>query len=106
MQRGQSRDGSLKSSPDPFRPAEYDGERDMDAFWAAAMPESEPARRRWYVPAAVVLVALSVPWYRAPGVLGELHFGLPAWVWVSLLCTAGMSTLTAIGILRFWRDKD
>ena len=96
----------MNSPPYRSRPAEYDGERDMDAFWAAAKPESEPARRRWYVPAAVVLVALSVPWYRATGGLGELLLGLPGWVWVSLLCTAGMSTLTAIGILRFWRDRD
>lgn len=96
----------MNSSPDPCRPAEYDGERDMDAFWAAAKPESEPARRRWYVPAIVVLVALSVPWYRAAGGLGELLFGLPGWVWASLWCTAGVSALTAIGILRFWRDKD
>jgi hypothetical protein len=88
------------------RAAEYDGQRDMDAFWAAAKPKSEPARQWWYVPSLLVLVVLSVPWYREAGSLGELIFGMPAWVWTSLLCAAGVSALTAFGILRYWRDED
>jgi hypothetical protein len=96
----------MHSKQTPNRGAEYDGARDMDAFWAAAKPESEPTRRRWYVPALVGLVVASVPWYREAGVLGDLFFGMPGWVWVSLLCTAGVSALTAIGLLRYWRDGD
>jgi len=88
------------------RAAEYDGERDMDAFWAAAKTSSEPGRKRWYVPLLLVLVILSVPWYRAAGSMGELIHGMPGWVWVSLLCTVGVSSLTAVGILWFWRDED
>ena len=88
------------------RGAEYDGTRDMDAFWAAAKPASEPTRKRWYVPLLLVLVVISVPWYRSAGSMGELVFGMPAWVWVSLICTVGVSALTALGIARYWRDED
>jgi hypothetical protein len=86
--------------------SEYDGQRDMDAFWAAAAPTSEPARRRWYVPLLLFLVVLSVPWYRKAGSMGELILGMPAWVWTSLFCTVGVSALTAFGILKYWRDED
>ncbi len=78
----------------------------MDAFWAEAAPSSEPARRWWYVPSLLVLVVLSVPWYREAGAMGELILGMPAWVWTSLVCTVGVSALTAFGILAYWRDED
>jgi hypothetical protein len=85
-------------------PGEYAGERDMDRFWRVAASVKEPVRRRWYVPAILLLVVASVPWYRAPGVIGELIGGLPGWVWISLLCTVGVSALTAVGALYLWRD--
>ncbi len=86
------------------RAAEYAGERDLDAFWRATELPSEPATRRWYIPTLLLLVVLSVPWYWKAGVLGALYFGMPAWIWISLGCTLGVSALTALGALRFWRD--
>jgi hypothetical protein len=99
---------AMKQTPLTDRAREYDGrrDRDIDAFWAEARPTSEPTRRRWYIPALLILIALSVPWYREAGTMGELIFGMPGWVWVSLLCTAGVSVLTALAALRFWRDED
>lgn len=95
------------TSPDSRqRAAEYNSERDIDAFWAAAKPKSEPTGRWWYVPSLIVLIVLSVPWYRKAGSMGDLIFGMPGWVWVSLGCTVGVSALTAFAALRYWRDED
>ena len=97
-------DDEGKSNEHHERPGEYAGERDMDRFWRVAQSIREPFQQRWYIPAVLVLVIVSVPWYRKPGVVGKLIGGLPAWVWTSLLCTVGVSALIAVGVLRFWRD--
>jgi hypothetical protein len=85
---------------------EYDGERDMEKFWAAARLAKEPAKQRWFLPLLIVLVAISIPWYRTGGEIGRVIGGLPGWVWTSLLCTVAVSTLIAVGTLFFWRDDD
>lgn len=90
----------------PRTSAEYDGERDMEAFWAAAAPKSEPLRQRWYAPLLILLILLSVPWYRQAGTIGTFIAGLPVWVWTSLVCSVGVAIVTALAILRFWKDGD
>lgn len=84
--------------------AEYSDARDDDAFWAAVELEREPAKQRWYLPAILVLVVFSVPWYFAPGEIGSVILGLPVWVWLSLGCSVALSSLTALAVLRFWVD--
>lgn len=85
---------------------EYHGQQDREAFWEAAALDREPAKQRWYLPALLVLIVLSVPWYREAGSMGALVWGMPVWIWTSLGCTAGVSVLTAVAALRFWRDGD
>ncbi len=112
---------------DPKR--EYADERDMDRFWAVARLEREPARQWWYIPFVLVLILVSIPWYAAPHFveLGEvqvgsflastrvdalsldldaLFLGLPVWIWIPIVCTLGLSILTSVAVLRFWRDGD
>lgn len=86
--------------------SEYAGEQNLEEFWEAAPLEREPAKQRWYLPSLLVLIVLSVPWYRHAGTMGALILGMPVWIWTSLACTAGVSTLTALAALRFWRDRD
>ena len=85
---------------------EYRGERDMDAFWSAVNIEKEPMKQKWYIPLLLLLVVLSVPWYRSEGHMGTVILGFPLWIWTALLCAVGASILTAIGILAFWKDDD
>ena len=85
---------------------EYDGERDMDAFWEANKLAKEPVRQKWFIPVILVLVIFSVPWYRTGGEIGRIVGGLPTWIWTSLLCSAGISIVTALGALVFWKDDD
>ena len=86
-------------------PGEYNGERDMKRFWEVNRLKSEPAKQKWYIPILIVLVILSVPWYRTSGEIGNIIAGLPGWVWTSLICTVGISILTAVGVLKFWKDE-
>ena len=106
---------------DPKR--EYAGERDMDHFWDVAQLKREPARQWWYIPLILVLILVSIPWFgaahtRVDGEYGSVsiqygpvnweavHLGLPVWIWIPLVCTLGLSILTSVAILRFWRDDD
>ncbi len=86
--------------------SEYHGEQDREAFWETARLEREPAKQRWYLPSLLLLIVLSIPWYREAGSMGTLVLGMPVWIWTSLACTAGVSLLTAVAALRFWRDRD
>lgn len=90
--------------PESSAPAEYNGERDMDAFWETVKLEREPMKVRWYPPAILVLALFSVPWYFPEGHLGRVLGGLPVWIWISLACAAAMSCITAIAVLRHWSD--
>ncbi len=86
---------------------EYNDERDMDHFWAVAQKlRLEPLRQKWFLPVLLILIIISIPWYRTPGESGAIIAGLPAWVWTSLACAAGVATLTAVGALLFWKDTD
>ena len=85
---------------------EYNDERDMEAFWAAAAPEREPIKQRWYIPGLLVCIVLSIPWYYEPHHLGRVVLGLPVWVWVSLGCSIACGALTALAALRFWSDGE
>ena len=85
---------------------EYDDERDMDRFWEAAQLDREPVKQLWYVPGLILLIILSIPWYRSAGETGRVILGLPTWIWVPLACALGVSILTAFAALRFWRQDD
>jgi hypothetical protein len=95
------------SKPDEKSETEYNDERDMDRFWAVADSlRKEPLRQKWFLPLLLVCITISIPWYRASGESGAIIAGLPTWVWTSLACAAGISILTAIGTLLFWKDSD
>jgi hypothetical protein len=85
---------------------EYAGERDMDAFWAAAVPAREPINKRWYIPAALLLMLIGTPWMWPSGEEGPVFAGLPVWVWVTIGATFCLSALTAFGAIRLWGDDD
>ena len=86
--------------------AEYRGERDIERFWREVAPRREPVQRRWFLPTVLGLLVLSVPWYLPTGYMGRLFGGLPGWVWMALLCSAGISALTAFMALRHWHDDE
>jgi len=95
------------SKPDEKSEIEYNDERDMDRFWAVADSlRKEPLRQKWFLPLLLVCITISIPWYRTSGESGAIIAGLPTWVWTSLACAAGISILTAIGTLLFWKDSD
>lgn len=94
-----------ENSP-PEERQEYNDERDMDAFWNALSLRSEPFKQRWYVPAILLLIIVSIPWYRPAGFMGTVIAGLPTWVWVTLLCSVLLAILTAVAIVRYWQDDD
>lgn len=96
----------MSSDPDSSRREEYADQRDMEHFWRAAKLTREPLGVRWYLPAVLLLVIISVPWYRPGGEIGRVVLGLPGWVWTSLLCGLGVAALTAWAALRAWRDPD
>ncbi|MDH5672858.1 MAG: hypothetical protein OEZ06_11960 [Myxococcales bacterium] len=81
---------------------EYDGQRDLARFWALAKPQSEPVASRLFLPGALLLLIASVPFYPLP--LPDIAFGMPSWVWVTLLCSALLSALTGWAALARWHD--
>lgn len=93
-------------SESPPKLGEYQGERDMDAFWAEIKPEREPMQQRWFLPAILGILAISVPWYWKAGATGPIILGLPLWIWVALACSLAVSTITALMALRYWRDEE
>ncbi|MFP6582886.1 MAG: hypothetical protein VCD00_10065 [Candidatus Hydrogenedentota bacterium] len=86
---------------------EYDGERDMDRFWTVATRlKKEPVKQRWFLPLLLIVIVISIPWYRSSGEIGNIVGGLPTWVWTGLICALGVSIITAVGTLAFWKDDD
>lgn len=84
---------------------EYDGEQDRERFWSVAESlKSEPVKQRWFLPILILVIVVSVPWYRNGGEIGNVIGGLPGWVWTGLICALGVSLITAIGTLLFWKD--
>ena len=86
---------------------EYNSERDMDRFWSVATRlRREPAKQVWFLPGLILVVVLSVPWYRTGGEIGEVVGGLPLWVWTGLACALGVSVITGVGAVVFWQDDE
>lgn len=83
---------------------EYAGQRDMEQFWAEVAPRREPLQKKWFLPLVVLLLAISVPWYLPQGFVGRLYGGLPVWIWIALVCSAAIASLTAFVALRHWDD--
>ena len=94
---------SSMDSPDPIS-SEYADERDDDVFWTAIRPAHEPLQHRWFLPAVLTILTLSVPWY-LPHELGDrLVGGLPLWTWITVVCSAALATVTAWASLRLWHN--
>lgn len=91
--------------PDDRPSTEYRDQRDQDAFWEAIRPADEPLRHRWFLPAVVLILAISVPWYLPPSVGGRLAAGLPVWTWITIVCGLALAVVTAFASLRLWRDE-
>ena len=89
---------------DDERLSEYSDERDPDVFWAAVRPADEPMRHRWFLPAVVAILIVSVPWYLPSSVGDRLALGLPVWTWVTIVCGLFLAAVTAFASLRLWRD--
>ena len=91
--------------PDPQRRlGEYGGDRDEDRFWREVRPQREPVGRRWFLPALLLLLALSIPWYFVGSWFDRSLAGLPLWIWTALACSAGVALLTAWAVLMLWDD--
>ena len=91
--------------PDPQRPlGEYDGDRDEDRFWREIRPQREPVGQRWFLPAVLLLLALSIPWYPVGAWYERSLAGLPLWLWTALACSAAVALLTACAVLMLWDD--
>ena len=89
---------------DDERLSDYSDERDPDVFWAAVRPADEPLRHRWFLPAVVAILIVSVPWYLPSSVGDRLALGLPVWTWITILCGLALAMVTAFASLRLWRD--
>lgn len=88
------------------RRGEYDSERDMEAFWAEIRPRREPMQQAWFLPLILVLLAVSIPWYREPGEIGAMAAGLPGWVWTALAASGLIALVTAVMSIVFWDDDE
>ncbi len=87
-------------------PGEYDSQRDMDLFWKEVEPRREPIQQRWYIPLVLLIVVISVPWYREQGETGTVVAGLPLWIWVTILCSLAISAIVAKVALQHWDDEE
>ncbi len=85
--------------------SEYANERDADVLWSAIRPADEPLRHRWFLPAVVVILTLSVPWYLPSETGDRLVGGLPLWTWITVVCAAALAAVTAWASLCLWRNE-
>ncbi len=95
---------NARSVTNTKRLSDYEDERDQDAFWEAIRPADEPLRHRWFLPAVVLILAVSVPWYLPASVGGRLLGGLPVWTWITIACGLVLAVITSFASLRLWRD--
>lgn len=65
--------------------------------------KDEPRAHRGFLVAVGIAVLGSVP-FLFIGRSQHFVFGLPLWLWSSLVFTVALSVITMWGILRFWRD--
>ena len=56
--------------------------------------------------AFAALYALSIPWYRTPGSLPAIWFGLPDWVVVATVAHVLVAALCSLVWLRRAREED
>jgi hypothetical protein len=82
-----------------------DEDEDLDLFWREAELAHEPLAWRWYLPVAVLLLVLNVPWYLSPEVLERIYHGLPLFAWMALATSFGLSCLICWAALRHWRGS-
>ena len=61
-------------------------------------------RHRWFLPAVVVILTASVPWYLPASAADRLMGGLPVWTWITIFCGFALAAVTAFASLRLWRD--
>ena len=78
----------------------------MELFWREVKPQKEPVQLRWFLPAVVVLVVASVPWYLPTGFVGRIYAGLPIWIWMTLGCSLLIAVVTSFVALRSWHDDE
>lgn len=95
------------TDPRPSAPQDS-GKTDLrpggDEFWESVRPADEPMRRVWFLPLVLLLLTVSIPWYRSRGGEPRLMYGLPDWVWVTLACSFLLSVVTALVAIFCWRD--
>lgn len=65
--------------------------------------QDEPRRHPIYMWLLVVVILATSP-FLFIGKSSMPVWGLPLWLWSSILFTGGLSTLTAWGIIRYWKD--
>ena len=106
MTQDQRPNPSKAPSEAPPQLGEYAGERDMDLFWKTAAPRREPIQKRWFIPVVLLILAISVPWYWKSGETGPMILGLPAWIWITVVCASVLACVTAVMALRYWDDDD
>ena len=56
-------------------------------------------------PTYALLVAIGIPWYWPADSL-TLWFGVPAWFVTAMVCSVGVSLLTAMAFGRRWPDEE
>ena len=63
----------------------------------------EPRRHRLFLLFLALTILGTSPF---PFIGSDLStfLGLPPWLWWSILFTVGLSCLTAVGLLRYWKD--
>ena len=65
----------------------------------------EPRRHRFFLIVLALVILGTVP-FLFVGRTPALMLGLPLWLWSSIVFTVALSTVTAWGIVRYWKDED
>lgn len=62
----------------------------------------EPIRFAWFWAGAFALVSAGSPWYLRQGSLEPVFFGLPYWVWISVVLSLVFCVYVRWACLRLW----
>ena len=65
----------------------------------------QPLRHRTFLIVIAALTLATSPWAFV-GRRVRLVFGIPVWLWSSIIFTVLLAGMTAFGILRWWRDDE